>query len=80
VNHRIVEQAPGDGRFCQKPLLRTDTFAFNANRCGFKTRSNGQAKHAGLAYSMAMDQFHKRGATAGQALRSSRIRTKRRTA
>ena len=45
----VIEQAPGDGRPSQRPLLRADIFALNTNRCGFKTRSNGQEEHAGLA-------------------------------
>jgi hypothetical protein len=45
----VIEQAPGDGRLSQRPLLRADMFALNTNRCGFKTRSNGQGEHAGLA-------------------------------
>lgn len=49
VNHHVIEQAPGDGRPSQRPLLRADTFALNTNRWGFKTRSNGQGEHAGLA-------------------------------
>jgi len=49
VNHRLVEQAPGDGRLCPRPLARANRIAFKANRSGFKTRSNGQDEHAGLA-------------------------------
>jgi hypothetical protein len=49
VNHRVVGQAPGNGRSSQRPLPRANTFAFNTNRRGFKTRSNGQDEHAGLA-------------------------------
>ena len=49
VNHRLIEQAPGDDTSSQRPLLRADGFAFNTNRRGFKTGSNGQEEHAGLA-------------------------------
>ena len=45
----VIEQAPGDGRPSQRPLLRADMLALNTNRCGFKTRSNGQGEHVGLA-------------------------------
>jgi hypothetical protein len=45
----VIEQAPGDGRSRQRPLLRADMFAFKTNRCGFKVRSKGQEEHAGLA-------------------------------
>jgi hypothetical protein len=45
----VIEQAPGDGRPSQRPLLRADMLALDTNRCGFKTRSNGQGEHAGLA-------------------------------
>jgi hypothetical protein len=73
VNHRVVEQAPGDGRFSRRPLLGADGFVFNTNRRGFESGSNGQEEHAGLALlNGVMDQLHKRGTTAVQpALRST---------
>ena len=48
VNHRVVEQAPGDGRFSRRPLLGADGFMFNTNRRGSETGSNGQEERAGL--------------------------------
>ncbi len=67
MNHRVVEQAPGDGRFSRRPLLGADGFVFNTNRRGFESGSNGQEEHAGLALlDGAMDQLHKRGTTAVQ--------------
>jgi hypothetical protein len=73
VNHHVVEQAPGDGTFKQRPLLGADRFVFNTNRRGFKTGSKGQEEHAGRALlAGVMDQLHKRGTTAVQpALRST---------
>ena len=44
-----VEHALGGSRFSHRPLLRADTFALNANRRGFKTKSKGQEEHTGLA-------------------------------
>ncbi len=65
MNHHVVEQAPGDGTFKQRPLLGADRFVFNTNRRGFKTGSKGQEKHAGRALlAGVMDQLHKRGTTA----------------
>ena len=49
VKHRVVEQAPGSGRFRRRPLRGTDGFVFNTNDAA---GSNGQDKHANLAYSM----------------------------
>jgi hypothetical protein len=81
VNHRVVEQAPGDGRFSRRLLLGADEFMFNTNRRGSETRSNGQEERVGLALlDGVMDQLHKRGTTAVQlALRSRRGTAKRRT-
>jgi hypothetical protein len=67
VNYHVVEQAPGDGRFSRRPLLGADGYVFNTNRRRFKTGSNGQQKHTGLALlDGVMDQLHKRGSTAVQ--------------
>jgi len=67
VNHHVVEQAPGDGRFIRRPLLGADGFVFNTYRRRFEAGSNGQEKHAGLALlDGVMDQLHKRGTTAVQ--------------
>ena len=49
VNHRVVEQAPGSGRFSRRPLRGADGFVFNTNDAA---GSKGQDEHAGLAYSM----------------------------
>jgi hypothetical protein len=49
VNHHVVEQAPGDGRFNRRPLLGADGFVFKTNRRGLETEINGQEEHAGLA-------------------------------
>jgi hypothetical protein len=49
VNRRVVEQAPGSGRFSRRPLRGTDGFMFNTNDAA---GSNGQDEHAGLAYPM----------------------------
>ena len=49
VNHRVVEQAPGSGRFSRRSLLDADGFVFNTNDAA---GSNGQDEPAGLAYSM----------------------------
>jgi len=49
VTHRVVEQAPGSGRFSRRPLLGADGFVFTRiDAAG----SHGQDEHAGLAYSM----------------------------
>ena len=73
MNHHVVEQAPGDGRFSRRPLLGADGFMFNTNRRGSETGSNGQEERVGLALlDGVMDQLHKRGTTAAQpALRSN---------
>jgi len=52
MNHRVVEQAPGNGRFSRRPLPDADGFVVTTKRCGFESGSNGQDEHAGLAYSM----------------------------
>jgi hypothetical protein len=72
VNHHVVEQAPGDGRFSRRPLLGANEFVFNTNRRRVETGSNGQEKPAGLALlDGVMDQFHERDIMAVQpALRS----------
>ena len=82
MNHHVVEQAPGDGRFSRRPLLGADGFVFNTNRRGLETESNGQEEPAGLALlDGVMDQLHKRGT--GRPASSSvqaRNSAKRRTA
>ena len=71
MNHHVVEQAPGDGRFSRKALPGADGFVFNTNRRG--SGNNRKEEHAGLALlDGVMDQLHKRGTTAVQpALRST---------
>jgi hypothetical protein len=77
-----IEHAPGDGRFSHRPLLRADTFAFKTNRCGFKTRSNGQEEHTSLAIldgKGPASQARRRDRPASASVQT-RNRTKRRTA
>ena len=65
MNHHVVEQAPGDGRFSRRPLLGADGFVLNTNRRGSQTGSTGQEERAGLALlESVMDQLHKRGTAA----------------
>jgi hypothetical protein len=44
-----VADAPGDGGFKDWPFVRADTFGFNMNRRGCKTKSKGQEEPDSLA-------------------------------
>ena len=61
VNHRVVEQAPGSGRFSRRPLLGADGFAFNTKRRGGEQWPGRTCRPRLL--DGAMDQLHKRGTT-----------------
>jgi len=36
--HRVSEQAPGDGRFSGRPILGADGFVWNTNPRGFEPK------------------------------------------